>query len=52
MEVVGALNGPESEQTMRFFPVVKRLRSDDSSVAIQEQGWWCRTLARQPLTFE
>ncbi|KAH8278044.1 hypothetical protein KR026_006912 [Drosophila bipectinata] len=38
MQVVEALNGPESEQTMRFFPVVKRLKSDDSSVAIQEQA--------------
>lgn len=52
MEVVSALNGPESEQTMRFYPLVKRLKSDDSSVAIQEQGGWCQTLARQPLTFE
>ncbi|XP_017132703.1 glutamate receptor ionotropic, kainate 2 [Drosophila elegans] len=38
MEVVNAINGPESEQTLRFYPLIKRLKSEDGSVMLQEQA--------------
>lgn len=38
MTVVNAINGPESEQTMRFYPLIKRLKSEDGSVTMQEHG--------------
>jgi len=38
MTVVNAINGPESEQTMRFYPLIKRLKPEDGSVTMQEHG--------------
>jgi len=38
MAVVNAINGPESEQTLRFYPLIKRLKPEDGSVKMQEEG--------------
>ncbi|XP_001968234.3 glutamate receptor ionotropic, kainate 3 [Drosophila erecta] len=38
MAVVSAINGPEDEQTARFYPLIKRLKPEDGSVTLQEQA--------------
>nr|XP_016926510.1 glutamate receptor ionotropic, kainate 2 [Drosophila suzukii] len=38
MAVVNAINGPESEQTLRFYPLIKRLKPEDGSVKMQEEA--------------
>ncbi|BFF96201.1 glutamate receptor ionotropic kainate 2 [Drosophila madeirensis] len=38
MAVVNAINGPESEQTFRLYPLIKRLKPEDGSVTMQEEA--------------
>ncbi|KAH8353487.1 hypothetical protein KR084_011300 [Drosophila pseudotakahashii] len=38
LAVVNAINGPEEEQTLRFYPLIKRLKLEDGSVTMQEQA--------------
>jgi len=38
MDVVKAINGPETEATFAFIPFIKRLKPEDGSVTLQEHG--------------
>lgn len=38
LAVVNSINGPEAEQTLRFNPLIKRLKPEDGSVILQEYG--------------
>lgn len=38
LAVVNTINGPEAEQTLRFNPLIKRLKPEDGSVILQEYG--------------